>query len=120
MTNTTRPDGVAEIVRRLQACVDDPMWANHAEVNKATLRAAISALTAQASNPTESTDQLLDRVDREVFFKPAAPASKPAEGGPTDDQIWNLRGLSPFDATTETREEFIIRARAALAREGGE
>ncbi len=40
-----------------------------------------------------------------------------AEGGPTDDQLWNLRGLSPFDATTETREEFIIRARAALAAE---
>lgn len=59
MTDTTRPDGVAEIVRRLQACADDPMWADHAEISKALLRAAIAALTAPASKPAAVTDKVI-------------------------------------------------------------
>ncbi len=41
MTTETTPgalrltDGLGALVARLQACADDPMWANHAEVPKA-------------------------------------------------------------------------------------
>jgi len=95
MTDTTRPDGVAEIARRLQACVDDPMWANHAEVNKATLRAAIAALTAQAA--------------------------KPAEGGAVDEWAafcnWYSR-RHVYEYSRQAKWE-AWQARAALAREGG-
>lgn len=34
----------AKVIERLRACIDDPMWADHAEVSKATLRAAIALL----------------------------------------------------------------------------
>jgi hypothetical protein len=39
----------AEVIERLRACADDPMWANHAEVNKATLRTAVALLEADAT-----------------------------------------------------------------------
>lgn len=34
-----------ELVKRLNAAADDPMWADHAEVSKATLRKAATAIT---------------------------------------------------------------------------
>lgn len=34
-----------QVIQRLQACLDDPMWAAHAEVSKSTLKAAIDHLT---------------------------------------------------------------------------
>ena len=50
MTTETTPgalrltDGLGALVARLQACADDPMWANHAEVPKALCAAAAQAL----------------------------------------------------------------------------
>lgn len=35
------------LVERLEACANDPMWADHAEVSKALLRRAATALRAQ-------------------------------------------------------------------------
>lgn len=40
-----------ELIERLQACADDPMWADHAEVSKGLLRKAIEALNQQAAPP---------------------------------------------------------------------
>ncbi len=37
-----------QVVARLRACADDPMWADHAEVSKPTLRAAIALLEPKA------------------------------------------------------------------------
>lgn len=34
-----------EVIQRLLACAEDPMWADHAEVSKSTLRAAVALLT---------------------------------------------------------------------------
>ena len=36
----------AELIRRLEGCANDPMWADHAEISKRLLREAISALQA--------------------------------------------------------------------------
>lgn len=37
---------MADILQRLQAGADDPMWCNHAEISKRTLRDAIDAIQA--------------------------------------------------------------------------
>lgn len=49
-----RPTSVEVLIARLQACIDDPMWADHAEVSKRTLRDAIAAV---ASLPPEQEAQ---------------------------------------------------------------
>jgi hypothetical protein len=38
-----------EVIARLRACADDPMWADHAEVSKRTLHDAISAMDEMAA-----------------------------------------------------------------------
>lgn len=38
------PAGRDSIIAKLQACADDPMWADHAEISKSTLRQAIAML----------------------------------------------------------------------------
>lgn len=81
MTDTTRPDGVLAAyaegrIHHLNRGLCPDEMAGHSSRDPDC--PVCAALTAPASNPTENTDQLLDRVDREVFFKPAAPASKPA------------------------------------------
>lgn len=38
--------GVRPLRERLQACIDDPMWANHAEVPKVLLRRAVEEADA--------------------------------------------------------------------------
>lgn len=46
---------------RLQACLDDPMWADHAEISKSTLRLCLAALTSPApaaSEPALNSDSL--------------------------------------------------------------
>lgn len=45
----------AQVIERLSACADDPMWANHAEVNKATLRAAVEHLSSEEQPQTADT-----------------------------------------------------------------
>lgn len=127
MTDTTRPDGVEQAlvlaVKQLEVMRLYAKLPEHEEVIYQgvldKLVAAIAALTAPASKPAEPVVAQKSPSVSDNAVCGSSVSVKPAEGGPTDDQIWNLRGLSPFDATTETREEFIIRARAALDREGG-
>ena len=51
MSNSDQPAGVAvdrgvrPLAERLQACIDDPMWADHAEVPKTLLRQVAEELT---------------------------------------------------------------------------
>lgn len=53
-----------EVISRLTACKDDPMWANHAEVNKKTLAAAIEFLSATRSiqTPEPSIESTVEPV----------------------------------------------------------
>jgi hypothetical protein len=34
----------SQVIERLEACADDPMWADHSEVSKKTLREAVRHL----------------------------------------------------------------------------
>lgn len=52
----------SDVVERLRACANDPMWADHAEVNKATLRAAVALLSEAKAVPREPTQAMLDAV----------------------------------------------------------
>lgn len=38
---------IETIIERLQSGIDDPMWADHAEMDKATLKFAVTALAGQ-------------------------------------------------------------------------
>lgn len=38
-----------ELVKKLQACVDDPMWPHHAEVSKEILKEAVELLQARGA-----------------------------------------------------------------------
>ncbi len=49
-----QPPRHAEILARLTACADDPMWADHAEVSKQTLEMAIEALTSDTAEALAS------------------------------------------------------------------
>lgn len=51
----------AVLIERLCACADDPMWADHAEINKSTLRAAINELTTNW--PRRQLENLIDIWD---------------------------------------------------------
>lgn len=52
MTDT---NGASALIQRLQSLIYDPMWADHAEISKATLRAVVAALASPPS-PAEGED----------------------------------------------------------------
>lgn len=83
-----------ELIRRLNACADDPMWADHAEISKATLRKAAALLAADDKAGgevvavvdsglsggigwTEAGCNLED--GQELFTRPQPQAAQPAE-----------------------------------------
>ena len=63
--------GVRPLRDRLQACIDDPMWADHAEVSKALLRRAVEEMDAlraallDANQICRSAFQISNRIATE-------------------------------------------------------
>ena len=51
------PAGRDSIIAKLQACADDPMWADHAEISKSTLRHAIAMLAAAPTTEPSKAEQ---------------------------------------------------------------
>ena len=57
---------MTDIVERLDACADDPMWAAHCEMSKATARKAaaeITRLRAEAEALRKALQQLIEYAD---------------------------------------------------------
>jgi hypothetical protein len=86
------------LAARLQACIDDPMWADHAEVSKKTLREVVAALSQPAvgAQPRTCSDE-----------RPCIPCYTdqgsclgPAESAPT--------GTQPLPAQPETASKMPL------------
>ena len=50
---------MTDLRKRLQACIEDPMWADHAEVSKALLREVLGALPAAGGLTDAEIDALI-------------------------------------------------------------
>ncbi len=57
-----------DIVERLSACADDPMWADHCEMSKATARKAAAEITRLRAEAEALRKALSAIVDRDFTF----------------------------------------------------
>lgn len=56
-----------QILRNLQASLDDPMWADHAEISKATLREAIDYIKSGVEPEGNTGNIIIDRLIRRLM-----------------------------------------------------
>ena len=59
---------MTDIVERLDACADDPMWAAHCEMSKATARKAAAEITRLRAEAEALRKALAAIVDRDFTF----------------------------------------------------
>ena len=85
-----------DIVERLDACADDPMWAAHCEMSKATARKAAAEITRLRAE-AEALRKAL-----EWYAGRAVPSQHPDSIGHCDDGHFARKTLAALDATKGT------------------
>lgn len=86
---------MTDIVERLDACADDPMWAAHCEMSKATARKAAAEITRLRAEAEALRKALQEAVHQAIDYDGFVRESL----GP---QHWIPKAIAAIDATKGT------------------